>query len=852
MTKISEFYWYQRPSKFLYRFVIKRIVNFFGRKSSSSAGRGAVSLPAGRGGVRDASRDLVVQMWGGFAKDAAPKLHGIAKDRRFTKKDRAFVAWELLRYYLFCGELDNFGEMRDVLHSQDRSLSLSLKTKLMSIEYHSARKEFDAAIEVAQYVIDHRSVEEAANFHLSMSNIMLVKLGTDESSAELDDLRLGCMNTVFRAQELSEIKLIEPGHGFHFGNLACVEPVVASDPLFNSKLISVLMPVYNAAEHIEGSLGSILCQTWSNIEIIVVDDCSIDDSLAIVRKIAESDPRIKVYSNECNRGAYETRNHALRESTGELITVHDSDDWSHAQMLELQALALLKHASAKATCSMMIRATSDMYYSLRPQRRNLEYIHRSYPSLLLRRETLNELGCWDGVCANADDEFFQRLNVLHGKDAIIDILPSVPLSFFLKHSGSLTESPDHHLSSLTFGVRHEYSCQARYWRSKRAGESLAINGRTSMKSPFPIPHKLAPNDWKLNMHYDLVIISDLGLLGGTRRCNEGYIQAALEDGLRVALFHWPRHDLRYTEISDAYRELSYNENVDIIVHEDRISADLVLIHHPPILNYTLDSLPVIDTKQVAILVNQLPMQLKSSQPHYYDMVKSEDFLKSWLSVSEVAWLAISGLVRESLQRLNPAGIVAESIWSPPYIGSALESRKSRNSANSCPSSNIIVGRHSRDHWTKWPEQKDDILAAYCGATDIEVQLLGGVKHALKKVGSAPSNWTIHEFDSLSVDEFLSGLDFFVHFTHEDYIEEFGRNVMEAMACGIPVLLPHSFRETFGDAAIYCEPNEVYDNILKLWKDEDLYEHYSKLGVLFVRNNCILDVVKAKMQQLLPN
>ncbi|MEQ9565176.1 MAG: hypothetical protein RLN85_05070, partial [Pseudomonadales bacterium] len=93
-------------------------------------------------------------------------------------------------------------------------------------------------------------------------------------------------------------------------------------------------------------------------------------------------------------------------------------------------------------------------------------------------------------------------------------------------------------------------------------------------------------------------MSDLSLLGGTRRCNEGYIRAAIARDLRVGLFHWRRYDLRLVDIDDMYTELSYHENVDFLVPEDNVSSKLVLIHHPPILKYEIDAVPIIQAEKL--------------------------------------------------------------------------------------------------------------------------------------------------------------------------------------------------------------------------------------------------------------
>ncbi|MFN3614857.1 MAG: glycosyltransferase [Rubrimonas sp.] len=73
---------------------------------------------------------------------------------------------------------------------------------------------------------------------------------------------------------------------------------------------------------------------------------------------------------------------------------------------------------------------------------------------------------------------------------------------------------------------------------------------------------------------------------------------------------------------------------------------------------------------------------------------------------------------------------------------------------------------------------------------------------------------------MPVETFLADLDVFVYFHHPAWVEGFGRTIAEAMAAGIPVILPPHFRATFADAAIYAEPHEVRDRIDELWADED--------------------------------
>ncbi|MDD6134185.1 MAG: glycosyltransferase family 2 protein [Selenomonadaceae bacterium] len=96
-------------------------------------------------------------------------------------------------------------------------------------------------------------------------------------------------------------------------------------------LISVIVPAYNAGDYIERCLKSILQQTYKNLEIIVVDDGSIDNTKTIVRKYQEKDPRISLIVTE-NHGVSHARNIALDKVTGEYVGFVDADDWIEPDM----------------------------------------------------------------------------------------------------------------------------------------------------------------------------------------------------------------------------------------------------------------------------------------------------------------------------------------------------------------------------------------------------------------------------------------------------------------------------------------------------------------------------------------
>jgi glycosyltransferase involved in cell wall biosynthesis len=91
--------------------------------------------------------------------------------------------------------------------------------------------------------------------------------------------------------------------------------------------ISVIMPVYNVAAYLPKCLDSLINQTFGDLEIICVDDCSPDNSLQVLQQYAEKDERIKIISFNENQGVAVARNRAMEEAQGEYISFIDSDDW---------------------------------------------------------------------------------------------------------------------------------------------------------------------------------------------------------------------------------------------------------------------------------------------------------------------------------------------------------------------------------------------------------------------------------------------------------------------------------------------------------------------------------------------
>ena len=117
----------------------------------------------------------------------------------------------------------------------------------------------------------------------------------------------------------------------------------------HNPLISVIVPVYNVAEYLSRCVDSILAQSYENLQIILVDDGSTDDSGKICEEYAKKDARIQVI-HQNNGGLSSARNAGLDLASGEYIGFVDSDDWIEPEMYA-EMLARMEKYDAQLVCA---------------------------------------------------------------------------------------------------------------------------------------------------------------------------------------------------------------------------------------------------------------------------------------------------------------------------------------------------------------------------------------------------------------------------------------------------------------------------------------------------------------------
>ena len=245
--------------------------------------------------------------------------------------------------------------------------------------------------------------------------------------------------------------------------------------------VSIIVPAFNAKNVISTSINSLLNQSWKNLEIIVVDDASTDDSYAELVRLYSDINCIRIIKNNENKGAYASRNLGMSLATGDFLTVMDADDWAHPQKIEKQITPLLFNRSLKGTVSHWVRCTEDLKFS--KLRAGSSWIHRNVSSLLIRKDVVATIGGWDEVKVNADTEFYERCLAKFGRAAIKEVIPDVPLSFGRTHASSLTQNAETHLVTQYGGVRKQHMDFARAWHKNSPDLKLSRDEQRS----FPVP-----------------------------------------------------------------------------------------------------------------------------------------------------------------------------------------------------------------------------------------------------------------------------------------------------------------------------------------------------------------------------
>ena len=123
-------------------------------------------------------------------------------------------------------------------------------------------------------------------------------------------------------------------------------------------VFSVVMPTYGVEKYIEKAIRSVQAQTFENWELLVIYDCTCDQSAEIACEIAKTDSRIRIVHHEINQGLSAARNTGIQEAVGEYIWFMDPDDWVEPELMQALAASLEKNRA-----EMVLFGLQEEYYA---------------------------------------------------------------------------------------------------------------------------------------------------------------------------------------------------------------------------------------------------------------------------------------------------------------------------------------------------------------------------------------------------------------------------------------------------------------------------------------------------------
>ncbi len=225
--------------------------------------------------------------------------------------------------------------------------------------------------------------------------------------------------------------------------------------------VSVLMIAFNAEKYISEAIESILKQTYGNFEFIIIDDCSWDNTLNIIRKYCKIDKRIRLHQNKINMQIAKSRNIAINLAKGEYIAWQDSDDISIAQRLEKQSKYLDENKKVGIVGAFLEIFNEKKIIGVRKYPQNDEELRKiifkyspiAQPTAMIRRECFKKIGKYNVLYNYAEDlDMTFRIGSKYKLSNIQEIL--------LKYRDNTESSTHKNLKELELNsikIRKEYS-----------------------------------------------------------------------------------------------------------------------------------------------------------------------------------------------------------------------------------------------------------------------------------------------------------------------------------------------------------------------------------------------------------
>jgi glycosyltransferase involved in cell wall biosynthesis len=390
-----------------------------------------------------------------------------------------------------------------------------------------------------------------------------------------------------------------------FDRLRGAAPV---EPL-SGPLVSVVVSSFRPGSSLLTAVGSLIEQSWEDIEILVVDDASGPEFDSVYDAVARSDSRVKVIRQPRNAGTYVARNTAIDQASGTYITFQDSDDWSHPQRIAQQVAVLEAEPLVSSVVTKAVCASDALTFARQGHSPTLW----AAPTLMFRREQVwKTLGGFDPVRKAADTEFHKRLEIaVPGETRRLD----VPLLWMRMSAGSLSRDEIRNGWRHPSRIAYRTSYEAWHERIKRGASPRLDRENREFCAPrlYRIDRPAEP------ARFDLVVLGDWRADGPHERDAADLVRFLAASGRRVGLL-----DVEGVNIQgappDAYgphaRRLLAAGAADLVLWDEPVEAAASVVVRPHLLHYLAHNSTGLRTPVMAVLVDTLPVASRAGWSAY--------------------------------------------------------------------------------------------------------------------------------------------------------------------------------------------------------------------------------------------
>ena len=343
--------------------------------------------------------------------------------------------------------------------------------------------------------------------------------------------------------------------------------------------------------------------------------------------------------------------------------------------------------------------------------------------------------------------------------------------------------------------------------------------------------------------YEVVIVGDLRLPGATGRAIAEEIRALARAGYRTALLHVQGPLLERPKLINPLIQAGIDGGLaDLVDSEVPIAARLAVAHHPGVFRHLPARVPRIEADCKLLIVNH-PL-LDAEGNGYFPANKT-----AW-TVQEVLGQGVkvapaTARIRAQFEQVFWPLELFEHDWPPilePDQFGVISQEWRRNA--------IVIGRHGPNDALAWPEDRSDLRAAYPNGAEITVRVVGSDTELARCFGDAVRTWSIVDPRMVDVRKFLRQIDVFVCFTAARTVQPARIEVAEALVSGMPAVLPIHFQPTFGEGAIYTEPQAVPATLAMLRADPELRMEQAERGRAIVTDSFSHDAHVRRVRDLI--